>query len=91
MDEKNIAERRASMRKFDFRSVTDCELIFSYGDYVVFSGKNPWIFRKDGTYIAKLKQIRNAYNMVFLPGNMVLMDGILILCFPNILNLSQST
>ena len=63
------------MRKFDFNSVKDCEMVFSQGEYVILSGKNPWIFRKDGTYIAKLKQIRNAYNMVFLSGNMVLMDG----------------
>lgn len=63
------------MRRFDLSSVEDCEIIFPHGDYVVLSGKNPWIFRKDGTYVAKLKAIRQAYNMKFLPGNMVLMDG----------------
>lgn len=63
------------MRKFTFHSVDDCEVVFSHGDYVVLSGKNPWIFRKDGTYIAKIKAIRNAYDMFFLPNNMVLMDG----------------
>ncbi len=63
------------MRKFDLASVEDCERIFAHKDTVILSGKNPWIFRKDGTYIAKLKKIRNSYDMVFLPDNMVLMDG----------------
>lgn len=63
------------MRTFSFESVSDCEVIFCQDDSVVFSGKNPWLFRKDGTYIAKYKKIRNAYEMVFLPENMILMDG----------------
>lgn len=63
------------MRKIDLGSITDCEVIFSHDDTVILSGKNPWIFHKDGTFVAKHKTIRNAYKMVFLPENMVLMDG----------------
>lgn len=63
------------MRSFSLCSVTDCDMVFSFGDSVVLSGKNPWIFRKDGTFVSKLKTIRNSYRMEYLPGNMVLMDG----------------
>lgn len=63
------------MRKNDLSSVTDCEVIFTNGDYVILSGKNPWIFRKDGTFVAKLKSIRRAYDILFLPGNEVFLDG----------------
>jgi len=60
------------MRCFTFSSVDDGEVIRVHGDYVVASGKHPWIFRRDGTYIAKIKKIRRAYGMVFLSGDRVL-------------------
>jgi hypothetical protein len=63
------------MRKFTFESVEDCEKIFLHHDTVVFTGKHPWIFRKDGTYIAKIKGISRAYQMTFLPNQTVFMDG----------------
>lgn len=63
------------MKKTDLSSVTDCMMIFSNQDFVILSGKNPWIFCRDETFVAKLKAVRNTYNMVFLPGNTVLMDG----------------
>lgn len=64
------------MRKYNLKSVTDCELIFAYNDTVILSGKNPWIFRQDGTFVAKMKAIHKAYEIAFLPENMVLMDGL---------------
>ena len=64
------------MRKIDLNSAKDCGVIFSHGDFVILSGKNPWLFRKDGSFVAKYKQIRNAYDMIFLPGNIVVMDGL---------------
>lgn len=63
------------MRRFSLDTVIDCEKIFQQGDTVIFSGKHPWIFRKDGTYIGKIKSISRAYEMLFLPNNTVFMDG----------------
>lgn len=63
------------MRKYTFESVEDCEEIFFHDDTVIFTGKHPWIFRKDGTYIAKIKGISRAYQMIFLPNQTVFMDG----------------
>lgn len=63
------------VRKFTFDSVTDCEKIHTSGETVIFAGKHPWIFRKDGSYIAKIKGVRNAWQMYFLPNDIVFMDG----------------
>lgn len=63
------------MRKVTLDSVKDCDCIFSNGEYVILSGKNPWIFRQDGTFVAKLKTIRHAYVVVFLPQNTALLNG----------------
>lgn len=63
------------MRNIGLESVTDCDVIFEYGNSVIFCGKNPWLFRKDGSFVAKYKSIRNAYNMVFLPGNCAFVEG----------------
>lgn len=64
------------LRRIELSSVKDCGVIFAHGNSVILSGKNPWLFRKDGSFVAKYKQIRNAYDMVFLPGNIVVMDGL---------------
>ena len=63
------------MRKVELGSVRDCDMIYAYEDNVILSGKNPLLFRKDGSFVTKYKTIRNAYNMVFLPGNFSLIDG----------------
>lgn len=63
------------MRKLTFQSVDDCEVIYQYGDTLVLAAKHPWIFRKDGTYIARLKKVNRAWQMLFLPNNIVFMDG----------------
>lgn len=63
------------MRRYDLSSVKDCESIFAHNNYVMFSGKNPWLFRKNGSFIAKYNTIRNAYSMIFLPGNIAFLDG----------------
>ena len=63
------------MRRFDLKTVDDAELVFRHGEYIVLAGKHPWIFRKDGSYIAKIKRIKHAYMMVFLSQDRVLMDG----------------
>lgn len=63
------------MRMFSFESVTDCDTIFDCGENVIFAGKHPWIFRKDGTYIAKIKSICRAWNMLSLSNGTVFMDG----------------
>lgn len=63
------------MRKIGLTSVKDCEMIFAHDNSVMLSGKNPWLFRKDGSFVAKYKPIRNAYNMLFLPGNIAFLDG----------------
>lgn len=59
------------MSTVDLSCVKDCELIFTQGENVVLSGKRPWIFRKDGTFVAKLKSIRQAYNVFFLKENTI--------------------
>lgn len=64
------------MRRTTIETVIDGELIFSTDKYVVISGKHPWIFRRDGTFIATLKSIVKAYNMVFLPDNTVIMSSL---------------
>lgn len=56
-------------------SVKDCDVVFSHQNTVILSGRNPWIFRKDGTFVAHLKTIRNAYRVAFLPRNMALMES----------------
>lgn len=63
------------MRKIGLASVKDCEVIFAHDDSVILSGKNPWLFRKDGSFVTKYKTIRKAYDMVFLPGNLAFLDG----------------
>lgn len=63
------------MRKIGLSSVKDCEIIFAHNNSVILSGKNPWLFRKDGNFVAKYKSIRNAYSMMFLPGNIAFLDG----------------
>ena len=63
------------MRKIGLSSVKDCEIIFAHDNSVILSGKNPWLFRKDGSFVAKYKPIRNAYSMLFLPGNIAFLDG----------------
>lgn len=63
------------MKKFTFQDVHDCQVIQEHGDMVIFLGKHPWIFRKDGTFIARLKGICRSWNMLLLPDNRVFFDG----------------
>ena len=63
------------MKKIGLASVKDCEIIFAYDNSVILSGKNPWLFRKDGRFVAKYKPIRHAFSMLFLPGNIAFLDG----------------
>lgn len=56
-------------------TVKDACAIMSDGRYVLVFGKSFWIFRKDGSFVAKHKTIRNAYKAVFLPDNTILVDG----------------
>lgn len=63
------------MRKFGLASVKDCDVIFAKDHSVILSGKNPWLFRKNGDYVAKYKPIRHAFSMLFLPGNIAFLDG----------------
>ena len=63
------------MVKHELNKINDAELIYCHGEYIIFSGKTPRIFLKDGTYIAINKKIKKAYEMVFLGQNKVLMDG----------------
>ena len=63
------------MRKIGLTTVKDCEVIFAHNDSVILSGKNPWLFRKNDTLVAKYKSIRKAYAMIFLPGNLAFLDG----------------
>lgn len=63
------------MRKIGVTSVVDCEMIFAQNNSVILSGKNPWLFRKDGSFVAKYKPIRHAFSMLFLPGNIAFLDG----------------
>ena len=63
------------MRKIGLNSVKNCELIFAHDNSVILSGKNPWLFRKDGCFIAKYKPIRHGYSMLFLTGNIAFVDG----------------
>ena len=65
------------MRKVGLASVKKCELIFARDNSVILSGKNPWLFRKDGSFVAKYNTIRKAYYMMFLPGNIAFLDGLL--------------
>ena len=63
------------MKKIGLTAIKDCEVIFAHDDSVIISGKNPWLFRKDGSFVAKYKTIRHAFSAVFLPGNIVFLDG----------------
>lgn len=63
------------MRRIGLDSIKDCEVIFAHDDYVILSGKNPWLFRKDGSFISKYKSIRHGYSMLFLPENIAFVDG----------------
>lgn len=63
------------MKSASLATVKDCEVIFARDNTVLLSGKNPWLFRKDGTFVAKYKTVRKAYDMIFLPGNLAFLDG----------------
>lgn len=63
------------MRKIDLPAVKDCEVIFAHDHSVILSGKSPWLFRDDGSFVEKYKSIRHAFSMLFLPGNIAFLDG----------------
>lgn len=63
------------MTTFTLSSVKDCEYICSNGKDVLLSGKNLWLFRADGTFVARYKTIRGIYTAAFLPGNTVLVQS----------------
>lgn len=70
-----LSKEVPEMRKLTFQDVHDCQVIQEHGDMVIFLGKHPWIFRKDGTFIARLKGICRSWNMLLLPDNRVFFDG----------------
>ena len=59
-----------------FENVTDCAMILQHGESMLFLAKHPWIFTKDGQFIARLKQINRSWNVLFMPNNTVFMDGL---------------
>lgn len=63
------------MREFTLADVKDCGSIHSNGKTVLAFGKYLNIFRTDGSFVAKVKSIRNPYKAAFLPGNTALVDG----------------
>lgn len=63
------------MQTISLKTVKDCDSIFSNGSDVLLGGKNLWLFRADGTFVAKHTTIRNPSKAIFLPHNTVLVDG----------------
>lgn len=63
------------MPNVTIESVKDCDLICANDSHVLVSGRYLWLFRTDGTFVAKFKDIRHVDKVVFLPGNMALVDG----------------
>lgn len=67
--------RGIDMKYFDHWNVKECECIFTNNNHVILSGKELWIFQRDGTFVARHKAIRKAYRIVFLPEDKVLIHG----------------
>lgn len=63
------------MMSITLKTVKDCSMIYSNGESVLLFGKNLWVFRADGSFVAKHKTIRNPSKCAFLPGNKALIDG----------------
>lgn len=63
------------MRKIDLSTVKDCDRIWECGEYVVATGKFLWVFRKDGSFVAKSKTIRRPGKLYFLPPDKVFVVG----------------
>lgn len=63
------------MRTINLNSVKDCSAIYGCGEYVVATGRTLWIFRKDGSFVAKSKTIRYASKVTFLPPDTIFVAG----------------
>lgn len=63
------------MRNIDLSTVKDCGEIWECGDYVVAAGKSLWVFRKDGSFVAKSKTIRRPGKLYFLPPDKAFVVG----------------
>lgn len=63
------------MRRIELSTVKDCARIQECGDYIVASGKSLWVFRKDGSFIAKSKTIRYPEKLYFLPPDKAFIQG----------------
>lgn len=63
------------MRRIDLSTVKDCEFIWECGDYIVAAGKLVWVFRKDGSFVAKSSTIRYPLKIYFLPPDKAFIQG----------------
>ena len=64
------------MREHTFQDVVDCETVMQYGDVMLFIAKHSWLFTKEGRFIARLKQINRAWDVLFMSNNTIFMDGL---------------
>ena len=64
------------MNEKQLSTINDCGVIHSDGNSVLMHSKNLWLFRTDGSFVAKYKEVRNPSKVAFLPGNKVLVDGL---------------
>lgn len=63
------------MRNVRLSSIKDACSIFSNGEDVLVAGKHLWLFRADGSFVAKFATIRLPMKAIFLPNRTVLVDG----------------
>lgn len=64
------------MRKITPHNMKDCGRIYRNDDTFIFTGKHPWIFRTDGTYVAKISEILYGKNVRFLCDHIAFVDGL---------------
>ncbi len=62
------------MDRVGLHSVRDCDMMVTNGTDVLASGKSVWLFRSDGTFVAKLGSLRRMWKAAFLPNHRALID-----------------
>lgn len=60
------------MENISLDMVKDCSAVYCDEKNVLLLGRYLWVFRTDGTFVCRNKEMRNAYKAVCLPGNMAL-------------------
>lgn len=63
------------MHNTTLTSIKDCNCIFTKGEDVLILGKCLWLFRTDGSFVAKLNGIRFPLKVAFLSDRKALVDG----------------